>query len=348
MDGLELKREVAYQLSLKEAYSVSSNGIFHTVRCPYCGDSKNRSHGHFAIRIDIDSPNSPLGYNCFKCGVSGFVTSTVLDELGIVLPNDKLGMLRMMNGRYAKTNRFTFSKNEVYEIPVSNDQLAYEKIHYIESRLGISLTPEDCAKLRIVPNILDFITINRINHIDGIDYKLLKFLNYNYVGFLSSNKNLITLRKITDGPGERYFKRKLNPNNVDANTFYSIPNAFDIMYTDKVDVYIAEGIFDILSVYANINNFDRDNKFYFAVCGFGYCSVIQAIINMGINTGINLHIYADNDKSDLELTNMLKKIPGIEYWIDTITFHRNGFSGEKDYGVPASRITDTSKIARIY
>ena len=41
MDGLEIKREIAYQLSMMQAYSISSNGIFHTVRCPYCGDSRN-------------------------------------------------------------------------------------------------------------------------------------------------------------------------------------------------------------------------------------------------------------------------------------------------------------------
>ena len=348
MDGLEIKREIAYQLSMMQAYSISSNGIFHTVRCPYCGDSRNQNHGHFAVRIDMDSANSPLGYNCFKCGVSGFVTRNVLDELGITLPDTQIGFLKVMNGRYAKTNRFVLSRNESFEVPVCNDELAYQKIDYINNRIGTNLTPEQCTKLRIVPNILDFVTINQIRSIEGINYKMLKFLNYNYVGFLSSNKNLLNLRKINDGPGERYIKCKINSNNMDANTFYSIPNAFDIMYSNKMNVHIAEGIFDILSIYANVNNYNKENNFYFAVCGFGYRSVIQAIINMGLNTGIDLHIYADNDKKDISILRMIKKIPGIEHWIDNVIFHRNGFINEKDYGVPKSRISDTSKIIDLY
>ena len=59
---------------------------------------------------------------------------------------------------------------------------------------------------------------------------------------------------------------------------------------------------------------------------------------MGINTGLNVHIYADKDKSDKEITKLIRN---YYPWLNSLTIHRNG-SGSKDFGVPKDMIIDTS------
>lgn len=342
---LALKRLVISELSNRDVYKVSSNGLFHTVRCPYCGDSHNPHHGHFNIRIDLDEPKSSMGYNCFKCGVSGFVTPSVLNELGINVDSDTMGSLKYLNSKYAKSNKIKLNKTEPFDIPLCNTQSAYPKLKYINSRLGTNFTPEDCQSLRIILNLVDFITINGIQYIQGIPANKLHFYDSNYVGFLSSNKNTLTMRLINPLNVARYHKCKINPSNMDPNSFYAIPAAFDPLYSDNIKIHIAEGTFDILSVYANLNNCNRDHNFYYAVCGFGYVEVLKAIIRMGLNTGIELHIYADNDKKDDDIIRQIRKVPAASSWFPKVILHRNG-SGDKDYGVPKDRIIDTTR--RIY
>lgn len=340
---LALKHLVINELSERAAYKVSGNGLYHTVRCPYCGDSSNPNHGHFNIRIDLDEPKSAMGYNCFKCGVSGYVTPAVLNELGINVDSDAMGSLKYLNAKYAKSNKIKLNKTEPYEIPLSNTKAAMPKLNYLNNRLGTHFTPEDCQSLRIILNLVDFITINGIRHIDGISSSRLNFFDYNYIGFLSSNKNLLTLRLSNPAiDGMRYYKCKINPSNMDPNSYYAIPSAFDPLYSDNIRIHIAEGTFDILSVYANINNCNRDRNYYYAVCGFGYVEVLKSIIRSGLTTGIELHVYADNDKRDDDILRQIRKVPAASSWFPKVIIHRNG-SGCKDYGVPKNQIIDTTR-----
>jgi hypothetical protein len=172
-------------------------------------------------------------------------------------------------------------------------------------------------------------------------FKQLKTLNESYVGFLSNNNNCITFRNITDNDRlMRYFKVILNPKNINQNTFYSIPNSIDLMYTHDINIRIAEGTFDILSVFKNLVK-NKNNEYYFASCGFGSNVIIRYLIHNGINTGLNLHIYSDNDKTDDDHRKYLFKNSSVSYWLDHIDIHRNQFNNEKDYGIPTNRIIDS-------
>jgi len=198
-----------------------------------------------------------------------------------------------------------------------------------------------------VINLFDFIKYNDIKTIPGMKPRYLQFLNDNYIGFLSTNNNIITMRKITKAEfGGRYVKVVINPSNVNPCSFYSIPNSINLLYTDDINIHIAEGTFDIESIFYNVQNQNKSNNFYYAACGFGYMTIIEYLVYIGINTGLTIHIYSDSDKADKNYFDFLKRKPNIAAWLDHLVIHRNVFPGEgkRDYGVPASQIKESSKI----
>jgi hypothetical protein len=327
---------------LKEIPVYKSNSIDtqHTIRCPYCGDSRNANHGHFSIKIDQDTLDS-LVFRCVKCEASGLLTPEVLEELGIYITEEIKVSLKSFNKKIIKTNNF-ITKSENFITPRFQDNnLNSIKLNYINSRLGTNYDYNQAQELKIILDLHTFLKINDIKEIPNINNKYLYLLNNNYVGFLSTNNNCITLRRINDNERfRRYDKIILNPKNINSNTFYSIPNTISLMYTDDINIHTSEGIFDILSIY-NMNNKEKNNNYYFASCGFGYLSIFKYLIYHGINTGLNINIYADKDKTDRDHLKLINKSSGILCWFDGITLHRNGYSNEKDYGVPLEKIIDT-------
>ena len=139
----------------------------------------------------------------------------------------------------------------------------------------------------------------------------------------------------------RWYNVILNSNNMNPYTFYSIPNSINLYYTDKINIHIAEGAFDILSIYENLKHGDLDHNYFYASCGSSGLNIMNFLIDRGINTGINLHLYADKDKSDDFHMKYLMYDSEVYQWCDSIIIHRNKMNGEKDYGVPKDRIKDS-------
>ena len=345
MNNLELKKEIIKLLETLPVYYPNSTYIQHVVRCPYCGDSMNQSHGHFSIKINLET-DEPMVFRCFKCDISGILTNSVLEELGLAISNDLYKDFKTYNKNMKKKliKYNIITKAPQYDIPLydSNTINNAKKINYLNKRIGEELSFDDWRDTKAIFNLYDFVKMNEIKSIPGVSINKLQLLNNDYVGFLSSNNNCITFRNIYDNHNRRYEKIKLNPNLVNPNSFYNIPTSFDILYTNKIDVHISEGIMDIQSIYNNLYNRNNVNNFYFAACGFGYVSIIKYILNIGLNTGITLHIYSDNDKKNMDHYKYLNKIDNSSLvWIDNIYIHRNKYKNEKDYGVPRERIIDS-------
>lgn len=313
----------------------------YVVRCPYCGDSHNITHGHFSIRIDPTDPADPLLYRCFKCENSGLFTLDTMRDLGLNIDNDISKGLSKIIYKSCKINKITALKMEDFQVPGANydRDITNEKIYYLEKRIGVEFDRQLIHDLGIILNFDEFIFMNKIPIRSDLSVKYINFLSKNYVGFISKNKNLVVLRSIRNDPQiPRYRKVILNPKNFDVNTFYGIQNKLDILYTNDININISEGTFDILSIFLNLKDRNLENNHYYAACGFGIYTVIRNIIRMGINSDLNVHIYADNDKKDEEI---LKPLYLYYPWIKTLTIHRNG-SGSKDFGVPKDMIVDTS------
>lgn len=342
----EIKRTIISKLKDLPVYHESDDGCEHTVRCPYCGDSKTFSHAHLGIRIDPNDTNG-MPWNCFRCGASGVVTDQFLEDLGIVIDEQEVRDLRNFNKKLDKiSQKKGIVKTENYTVPTPTEsQSNVYKLMYLNQRLGTDFHLEDLPSMKIIPSINEFMVHNDLKRVgygaDKIaDDWMIRQFERDYIGFLSANNNLLTLRNVNpNSKGLRYFKVFANPLNTENASFYSIPTRLDLLYTDPLNVHIAEGTFDILSVKFNVipSQFYPGNHIYYAACGYSYVNILKYLIRAGICTHITVHIYADNDKKDVEHIAFLKKNQ-IHVFIDHAYIHRNRYQHEKDFGVDRDHI----------
>jgi len=238
LDNREIKLEVINLLKTLPVYFTNSAGIQHTIRCPYCGDSKNQSHGHFSIKIDIDNDNEPMLFRCFKCDVSGILTNDVLEEIGIDVSNDMANTIGKFNKSTTKSQPGIITKPLDYNVPIYSDTyINRRKLIYLNDRLGLNLTYGDCNRIKCILNFYDFIKLNNIEYLPDIKSTKIDLLNNNYIGFLSCNNNMIVFRNIYNDKYRRYEKVKLNNRVINPNSFYIIPNTFNMLYTDDMHIH---------------------------------------------------------------------------------------------------------------
>ena len=340
----DIKFELIEKLKARGAYSHSVDNRQHYTRCPYCGDSTNLSHAHLSICIDVDT-DFPMLYRCLKCDVHGMVTETTLEELDIVIDESFRKDLRSYNRKGMRSMKLVNMEFENYFVPLyTENKLNAQKLWYLNHRLGTDIDYTMEKDKKILLDLFDFMKANEMKTIKGLSYPMMEILNQYYIGFLSCNNNCITFRDITNSQKYRYFKVVLNPKNINPDTFYAAPNSIPALYTHDIHVHLAEGIFDILSIQENVVQKNDQENFYYATCGFGGITILKYLLHHGMNTGIHLHIYSDNDKTDWDHKRYLRDDRSyITEWIDHISIHRNQYSGEKDYGVPIDHIIDRSR-----
>lgn len=343
--NVEWKEYMIDMLKNRGAYSVSTNHTQHYTRCPYCGDSRNLSHAHLSIRINI-SDEMPLVYRCLKCGVSGIVNLDVLMELGLHVDSVFRKELTLYNRKGVKRLGLTNMDKERFDVPLYHEsELNRSKLFYVNKRLGTEIDYKKAREYRMVLNLFDFIKFNEIEKLPEESLHMVDTLNSYYVGWLGCNNNTIIFRDITGKQKYRYYKLKLNEANVNGDSFYSMPISIPMLYTNDVHVHIAEGTFDILSIKENVVK-ESENQMFYASCGFGGAVILNYLVHHGINTGIHLHLYSDADKSDWNHRKYLQSRNHITEWFDHIYIHRNQIDGEKDYGVPYDRIDDRHRILK--
>lgn len=322
--------------------SIVSGGREILKRCHFCGDSRDSTKAHMYIGVRNDGK---ICYNCFKCNAGGFVDGKFLRSLGcydtsIISLCQEHNKINDNSSSSINNNKLLGVKNVRHLIiPNSSNEFAMKKLQYIQKRTGYVFSPADASRFKIVLNIKDFLDVNGItkytrnpNMVDLID----KF----FIGFLSMDNSYVIMRRLVpDGKLPEYIDyRYLNYDIFGGGygtKFYTIPSAVNT--TEKIDVHVAEGAFDILSIYLNLAPMGSNN-IYGAICGKSYSSLIRHyILNYGLS-GFDLHIYADADVGDSKFTyinNEIKTFGG------TLFIHRNRFDGEKDYGVPLTNISDS-------
>ena len=339
----DVKFKVIELLKTRGAYHVSINQKQHYTRCPFCGDSRNLSHAHMSVHIDTLT-DTPMMYRCLKCDTKGLLTESVLLELDLPIDTTIRSELKSFNKKAMKLGKLVNLEFERFHVPLyQSNSKNLSKLDYINDRLGTEIDTTEARDMKLVLNLFDFMFLNELKEIQGLNFNTMKMLDENYVGFLSTNNNCITFRDITGNQKYRYFKVVLNQKNVNPDTFYGIPNRISLMYTHDINVHMAEGVFDIISIKKNLPHANIENDYFYATCGFGGVTLLKYLIHHGMNTGINLHIYSDKDKSDWNHKKYLFNDSGIAHWLDHIYIHRNQFEGEKDYGVPMTNIIDIYK-----
>lgn len=295
------------------------NNYQYRIRCPICGDSKkDPNDSHCYIKCSYD-PTEPILYNCFLCNSNGRVGKWFLEKMGA----PKKAIESVMNQR---CNRIPSISSTNVEILTGDPIMDSPQVKYIENRIGKGFTCEDYDKFKIVwdmNNIREHIT----------DRKVLNTLpsNHNSISFISDDKSVMMTRTFLSSENDHQW-RKIRIIPGDHYSYYIIKTTMDIFTSDKIYVNIAEGIFDIISVYRNFN--DGPNSVFIAALGSDYISTLNYAISKGfIGSNIIVKIYMDNGINESQLVSNLKK---YKWMFDSIYLYKNIIG--KDVGEKIEKI----------
>ena len=317
-------------------------------RCPFCGDSRHLKSAHFYINLP-SSDDTPVMYHCKKCNTSGILNRTVLRELGVeVIDGDIISDLisrhKKLSGNFirgSKENRSIYKFNTFYDM-ISICDMSEWKMKYINDRLGLNLSYQDMIDCKIVLNLFDLYSNEKNNGslYYTRDKRIVKELNDSFLGFLGYNNGVLNMRNLKPGKVSKYVdKRYVNYNLLptelmeDTSKYYIIPTVVDTLNPEPIKIHIAEGPFDILSIFYNLYNGDKYNSIYASIGGKSYVNLIKFLLCDLKIINTEIHIYFDNDVKKSEIEDIL-------YQLQYLNFHWNRFENEKDYGVSKNRILD--------
>lgn len=321
-----------------------SGGREINCRCFYCPDSKTRSKGHMYIKIP-QSENDVSTFYCQKCKTTGIVTAKTLMEWDSYDPSIASELTAYNKTVLNKPQNRMFRDYDIYRINnviPKDSKLSRFKLKYINDRLGTNLTYQDCMNLKIVLNLKDIIMANNLKYTRHP--QIVDVLDIGFMGFLSHDNAFINMRNldIMENLHESIDKRYINYNLVGKfdNTcrFYTVPTSINFLTlgSQPLQIHIAEGSFDILSIYLNLRK-NPINAIYTAIGGSGYKGILRYFISKLRIPNLEIHIYPDADISRDSMINLAYYLQIFGY---SMYIHRNTFQGEKDFGVPLNRIDE--------
>lgn len=326
-------------------FKETSNKQELMINCPICAKEGRIDKGYH-MYISLGYNNKPPMYNCFKnSNHRGLLTESFLEQYSInpqYIDKEIISNLNKYNSKMSDLGRYRLNKNNKFNFitpyPINNQNTDL-KLNYINKRLGINLSLEDIKNLKIILNIKDFLMMNNINKITRSQYTI-DLLNEYFVGFLTNNNTSIILRNLVKDRNllpeivrDRYIKYSI-VNGYPAG-YYTIPSKCDIY--KPINIHIAEGTFDILSVYCNLRKMNNIQNIYSSIGGNSYLNTIKYFICDCAIVDPIFHIYIDNDinKDILDKIKYAIRPLGIDVYI-----HINTFNREKDFGVDLAHIKE--------
>lgn len=325
---------------------VASGGREIVIRCPFCGDSKNLRHAHFYMSVPQSQEDISF-YQCKRCPNHGIVSDELLRKIGCNDSNIIIEITKHNTEVLSLPKYKSLKKINIYPLRwdlIRQDASNQNKLNYINTRIGANFSLFDLYKLKIFLNLYDIIVTNKLEltrHQDICDS-----LDKYFIGFISYDNSYCGLRKITDqelyqSVNKRYINYSLINKTDDRKNFYIIPTQINILDPLPVKIHIAEGQFDILSIYYNLNKCNKYQSIYVACGGKSYSQATEFILEETGIVNYELHYYPDRDVSDQEF--LYGTQSKIQLLISNIFIHRNIYNGEKDFGVPINRINEVVK-----
>ena len=343
MDANKYKQHL---LSYMTKAKLVSGGTTINCRCPECGDSRHQSSRHFYINLPTE--DKPSMYFCHLCKAGGIVRYRKLIEWDIY-DQDIAAFLENHNRNVAANGSVKSRKyfdQAIYAVKhtyVKQDQKSEYKRRYICERVGVDLTYFDLVNLKIILNLGDLLAENNIYSLTR-HQSIVNELDREFIGFLSVDNAFLNMRRTCEEGivyktiDKRYVNYKLFDKIDTTQRFYTIPTQVNINSPYRIPLHIAEGPFDILSIYLNLRN--REAGIYTSVAGNNYYGVIlYFMIDLQL-PNLELHIYPDNDKfgSVEAIRKVVERLPDPTI---PVYVHRNLCQGEKDFGVPMNRINES-------
>jgi len=316
------------------------------IRCRFCGDSNDSSKAHFYIKLGSDT-EVPL-YHCFKCESKGLFTPDIIRSIIPAQEISQKDIEDLQTIAESISGRVNFSKMRIgyhrvarsvsYQYNISDTTSAQKKLEYINRRLGLHMSMREAQENKIIFNLKELLDINQLssNSLPGI---VNDISNY-FVGFLSLDNSYLIMRNTDESKScinSRYYNYELFDKNPNHIRNYCIPTTIDVLSDDPIQIHVAEGCFDILSIFYHLRNQNRHNHIYIASNGKGYFNVIRTLILKFGLENIEINFYPDKDVSNEELKRYIQKLILLNI---PIRIHRNIYEGEKDFGVSKDRIRE--------
>lgn len=312
-------------------------------RCRYCEDSKNPSHGHFYIQIPQNEQQLSY-YYCQKCHTAGVVTANKLMEWGIydselclsIANHNKIASKYGNNKNNLSTMKYNLVNNYI-----SFDRISEIKLNYINKRLGTNLNYQDLIDNKVVLNLYDVLNTNNIYNYTR-DQRIISELDQYFLGFISYDNAFINMRNLKRGGVSKYIDKKYINYNIfgkydNTKKYYVSPCSFNLTDSRPIQIHLAEGVFDILSIKYNLRQ-DFERSFYVAACGSGYKGLCRDIILELKMPNIEFHIYPDADISQNKMYDLYNYLKPFNF---PLYIHRNIYDGEKDFGVDINHIKES-------
>lgn len=316
-------------------------------RCMYCGDSKKDSNKRSMYISVPQGEDDLMFYNCFRadCGAKGILTEETLLDWGIYDKDMLVSISNHNNKAYklSKNKKYKINNRKIYPIHnkmISENKVTEYKLDYINNRLGTSFNYNDITNFKIVLNLGDLLKSNGIQDMTR-HVETMKSLHKEYIGFLNVDNGLVNLRNVNPKSKRMRYVNYTIFQDSEPLRFYVLPTTVDNRY--EANIHIAEGVFDILSVYENMNRKSIPNSIFASVFGASYYKVMRwFILESGLRHMV-FHIYVDNDVP-------YNTISAIKKLAETSNFktyiHKNEHPGEKDFGVRKEKITEI--VRRVY
>lgn len=326
----------------------ASGGTEIQCRCFYCADSQNQRSGHFYISVPHDDSDEVSKFQCKKCGAHGLVTSNKLYEWGLFDTDISIKLHQTNNKILNSANRkitYKFGNSAKYNIRntmFTNDKLSQFKLDYIRNRIGVNLSFRDCINDKIVFNLNDLLRENQITNLTR-HQSIISHLDTSFMGFLAYDNSRLNMRNVGIGKNipssidKRYINYNLFGSLDNTTAFYVPPTTIDLTNPEPIKFCMAEGPIDILSIKHNLVK-QQHQVIYAAVQGNQYKGALRHFISNMMLINMEIHIYIDNDISGQHI---LQDLASYIYPFNMPVYvHRNA-SGEKDFGVPLTKIKDS-------
>ena len=199
----------------------------------------------------------------------------------------------------------------------------------------MEFTKEDVIRMKIVTSLYDFV---HHNNLKGFTCKetMAKFVEQNYIGFLSNNNSYILFRDITEKSEIRWYKYPITNEPKGQRIYYSVQTDMDLFYDKDIHINLSEGIMDCISIW---KNFNADTyALNIAVCGKYYENMMRRVMMMGfIGSNICYHIYVDRDYTkDTSLDFLKTRLSNYLPFVKSIDIIYN--MKRKDCGYPRDQI----------
>lgn len=310
-------------------------------RCPYCSDSKsNRHETSFNVRIPDETEPRWL-YICFRsdCRAHGAITPEFLRMLG-ANNHQANAYLNKVNRSQRKEKRFKNKyRRSAENFPTPQSPLTMAKLAYLNKRLGTKLTLKDLLKLKIH---LDMDSLYKYNELSYPPKRASYYRKLSAAGiaFISAYNDYLIVRNASSDPKiARYTVVDMfegQDDGAEKFKFYVIPTKVDVMSVDPVVLNLAEGTFDILSVYFNLEiGKEYENRIYAAVAGSSYENALIHLIRQYGLVDIHVNIFSDDNIDISQYEKLYRTV--IQYTNSmTLRVHYNDIG--KDFGVPKDEI----------